>query len=117
MESAKAWAKLTCEPSSAGVGLWRFRVFLAATFLTAVLALTEARGAADLVDTLLFEADLGVIGWLCITTFFKDGEILQKRTTGAVGRNLKGEPSSPTGSGPTCCCKEMKGHHRQSYLT
>ena len=55
MKSAKAWAELTCKPSLAGVGLWHLRVFLAATFLTAVLALTETRGAADLVDTLLLK--------------------------------------------------------------
>ncbi|KAK1605605.1 hypothetical protein QYE76_029278 [Lolium multiflorum] len=73
------------------------------TFLTTVLALIEARGAAGPEDTLFLEADSGEIGWLCITTFFKDGEFLQKRTTGAGGRNLKGEPSSCTGSGPSCC--------------
>jgi hypothetical protein len=49
---------------------------MAATFLTDGLALTEARGAVDLVDNLLFEADLGVIGWLCVTTFFKGGGFL-----------------------------------------
>ena len=54
--------------------MWRLKVFLAATFLTAVLA--EARGAAGLEDTPLLEADLGKIGWLCITTFFKNGEFL-----------------------------------------
>jgi hypothetical protein len=95
--------QLTCKLSWAGVGFWRFKVFLAATFLTAVLALAEARGAAGLEDALLLEADFGEIGWPCITTFFKGGEFLQKRTTGAGGRNLKGEPSSCTGSGPSCC--------------
>jgi hypothetical protein len=60
------------------------------------------------------EADFGEIGWLCITTFFKGGEFLQKRTTGAGGRNLKGEPSSCTGSGPSCCCRQTEqgyNHH------
>jgi hypothetical protein len=45
-------------------------------------------------DTPLLEADLGTIGWLCITTFFKDGEFLKKRTTGAGGWSVKEEPSS-----------------------
>jgi hypothetical protein len=57
---------------------------------------------------LLLGADFSEIGWLCITTFFKGGELLQKRTTGAGGRNLKGEPSSGTGSGPSCCYKETE---------
>ena len=50
---------------------------LAATFLTVVLALVGARGAADPEDTLLLEADFGEIGWLCITTVFMDGAFLQ----------------------------------------
>ena len=79
-----------------------------ATFLTAVLALIGARGAAGPEEILLLEADSGEIGWLCITTFFKGGELLQKRTTGAGGRNSKGEPSSCVGSGPSCCCKETE---------
>jgi hypothetical protein len=118
----------TCELS--GEGLRRFKVFLATTFLTAVLVLvgTEAADsevallleadfagigwfgitteAANSDVALLLEADFGEIGWFCITTFFKGGEFLQKRTTGAGGKNLKGEPSSFVGSGPSCCCKE-----------
>src|SRR3954465_10103159 len=81
------------------------------TFLTVLL---RARGAAGPGDTLLLEADLGEIGWLCIMTFFKGGEFLQKRTTGAGGKNSKGEPSSCVGSGPSCCYekidREIKGH-------
>ena len=85
--------------------------------LTAVLALTEARGAAGPEDTLLLEADFGEIGWLCITTFFRGGEFVQKRTTGAGGRNLKGEPSSCTGSGPSCCCKKTEpGYKRKEII-
>lgn len=84
----------TCKLSGSGEGLLRFKVFLMATFLTAVLALVEARGAAGPEDTLLLEADFGEIGWLCITTFFKGGEFLQKRTIGAGGKNSKGEPSA-----------------------
>jgi hypothetical protein len=84
-----------------------FKVFLAATFLTVVLALTEARGAAGPGISLLLEADCDGIGWLCIKTLLKGGEFLQKRTTGAGGRNLKREPSSLIGSGPSCCCKRI----------
>jgi hypothetical protein len=121
----------TCELS--GVGLRRFKVFLATTFLTAVLVLVGTREAANSGVTLLLkadfgeigwfcimteaansevalllEADFGEIGWFCITTFFKGGEFLQKRTTGAGGKNSKGEPSSFVGSGPSSCCKETE---------
>src|SRR3954467_5735312 len=75
------------------------------TFLTVLL---RARGAAGPGDTLLLEADLGEIGWLCIMNFFRGGESLQKRTTGAGGKNSKGEPSLCVGSGPSCCCKEKE---------
>src|SRR4051812_22091939 len=75
------------------------------TFLTVLL---RARGAAGPGDPPLLEADLSEIGWLCIITFFKGGEFLQKRTTGAGGKNSKGEPSSCVGSGPSCCCKETE---------
>lgn len=54
--------QLTCKLSWAGVGFWRFKVFLAATFLTAFLALIEARGAAGLEDAVLLGADFGGIG-------------------------------------------------------
>ena len=65
----------------------------------------ELRG--QLVQKLLFflEADFGEIGWFCIITFFRGGLFLQKRTTGAVGRNSKDEPSAFLGSGPSCCCR------------
>lgn len=96
----------TCELS--GEGLRRFKVFLAATFLAAVLVLVGTRRAADSEVVLLLEADFGEIGWFCITTFFKGGEFLRKRTTGAGGKNSKGEPSSFVGSGPSCCCKETE---------
>jgi hypothetical protein len=95
------------------MGAWRFRVFLAATFLTAFLAWIEARGATGPEDALLLGADFGEIGWLCIITFFRGGELCQKRTAGAGGRNLKGEPSACTGSGPSCCCKEIEPGYRQ----
>jgi hypothetical protein len=109
--------QLTYKLSGAGAGFLPFKVFLAATFLTVVLALTEARGAAGPEESLLLGADFIGIGWLCITTFLKDGEFLQKRTTGAGGRNLKGDPSSLTGSGPSCCCKETEQGYKASLET
>jgi hypothetical protein len=96
----------TCELS--GEGLRRLKVFLAATFLTTVLVLVGTREAADPEVAWLLEADCGDIGWFCITTFFKGGEFLQKRTTGAGGKNSKGEPSPCVGSGPSCCCKKTE---------
>jgi hypothetical protein len=116
-ETNQGMDHLTCKFSWTGVGAWRFKVFLAATFLTAVLALTEARGAAGPEESLLLGADFIGIGWLCITTFLKGGEFLQKRTTGAGGRNLKGDPSSLTGSGPSCCCKETEQGYKASLET
>src|SRR3954462_3205548 len=85
------------------------------TFLTVLLTLIGARGAAGPGDTLLLEADLGEIGWLCIMIFFKGGEFLQKRTTGAGGKNSKGEPSSCVGAGPSCCCKETEQNFKDHY--
>jgi hypothetical protein len=102
-ENSQGVNQRTCRLLWSGEGLWHVRVFLAATFLTAVLALVGARGATAPEDSLLLKADFGVIGWLCITTFLKGGEFLQKRTTGAVGMNSKGVPSSCVGSGPSCC--------------
>ena len=96
----------TCELS--GEGLRRLKVFLAATFLTTVLVLVGTREAADPEVAWLLEADCGDIGWFCITTFLKGGEFLQKRTTGAGGKNSKGEPSPWVGSGPSCCCKKAE---------
>jgi hypothetical protein len=104
-------SQLTCKLSWAGA--LRFRVFLAATFLTAFLAWIEARGATGPEDALLLGADFGEIGWLSIMTFFRGGELWQKRTTGAGGRNLKGEPSACMGSGPSCCCQEIEPGYRQ----
>ena len=66
-------SQLTCKP--AWTVALRFRVFLTATFLTAFLAWVEARGATDPEDALLLGADFGEIGWLCIMTFFKGGEL------------------------------------------
>jgi hypothetical protein len=103
-ESNQGMHRHTCELS--GEGLRRFKVFLATTFLTAVLVLVGTREAATSGVALLLEADFGEIGWFCITTFFRGGEFLQKRTTGAGGKNSKGEPSSFVGSGPSCCCRE-----------
>ena len=104
----------TCKLSRSGEGLWRCKVFLAATFLTAVLFLVGARGAAGPEDALLLGAGFGEIGWLCITTFFKGGMPLQKRTTGAGGTNAKGEPSAFVGAGPSCCCEETEQGYKNN---
>ena len=103
--------------SGAGEGLWRSKSVRAATFLTGVLFLVGARGAAGPEDVLLLRADLSVIGWLCITTFVKGGMPLQKRTTGAGGTNAKGEPSAFVGAGPSCCCKETEQGYKNNCRT
>jgi hypothetical protein len=111
-EFGRGTSQLTCK--LAWTGALRFRVFLAATFLTTFLTWIEARGATGPEDALSLGADFGEIGWLCIMTFFKGGELWQKRTTGAGGRNLKGEPSACVGSGPSCCCQEIESGYGQS---
>jgi hypothetical protein len=65
--------QLTCELAWAGA--LRVRVFLTATFLTAVLARDEARGATGPKEVLLLGANFGEIGWPCIMTFFRGGEL------------------------------------------
>jgi hypothetical protein len=54
------------------------------------------------------EADFAESGWIRIMTFDRGGASLPKRTTGATGENLKVEPSSFLGSGPSCCYRENK---------
>jgi hypothetical protein len=71
-DSSQGSGQLTCKFS--WIGALRFRVFLAATFLTAFLAWVEARGATGPEDALLLGADFGEIGWPCIMTFFRAGE-------------------------------------------
>jgi hypothetical protein len=56
----------------------------------------------------LLEADFAESGWIRMMTFDEGGAFLPKRTTGATGKNLKEEPSSFLGSGPSSCCKENK---------
>jgi hypothetical protein len=114
-EINKGMNQRTCELS--GEGLRRLKVFLATTFLTAVLVLVGTREVADPEVAWLLEADFGEIGWFCITTFFKGGEFLQKSTTGAGGKNSKGEPSSFVGSGPSCCCQEMEQVIKRSIVS
>jgi hypothetical protein len=41
-------------------------------------------------------------------TFERGGAFLPKMTMGATGENLKVEPSSFLGSGPSSCCTEDK---------
>jgi hypothetical protein len=54
------------------------------------------------------EADFAESGWIRIMTFDRGGASLPKRTIGATGENLKVEPSSFLGSGPSSCCTENK---------
>jgi hypothetical protein len=54
------------------------------------------------------EADFAESGWIRIMAFDGGGAFLPKRTTGATGKNLKVEPSSFLGSGPSSCCRENK---------
>jgi hypothetical protein len=56
----------------------------------------------------LLEADFAESGWIHIMTFDGGGAFLPKRTTGANGKNLKVEPSSFLGSGPSSCYRENK---------
>jgi hypothetical protein len=105
-ESNQGMNQHTCELS--GEGLRRLKILLAANFFTPVLVLVGTREAAGSEVDPLLEADFGEIGCFCIKTFFRGGEFLQKRTTGAGGKNSKGEPSSFTGSGPSSCCEEFE---------
>jgi hypothetical protein len=111
-EQGTGW--LTCKLS--WTGALRFKVFLAATFLNAFLAWVEARGATGPEDALFLEADFGEIGWPCIMTCFRDGEFRQKSTTGAGGRNVKGEPSACLGSGPSCSCREIEPRFQTTIM-
>ena len=61
-ETSQYMDQHTCKLSWSGEGFRRFKVFLVATFLTAVLALVGARGATGPDETLLLEADSGEIG-------------------------------------------------------
>ena len=100
-------SQLTFELCSSGVGLRCFKIRLAGTFFTTCLVLVGARGAAALeaAATLPLGADLREIGCFGIRTLVRGGDFLQKRTSGALGKKTKGEPSSSIGSGPSCCWK------------
>jgi hypothetical protein len=54
------------------------------------------------------EANFAESGWIHMMTFDGGGAFLPKRTTGATGKNLKVEPSSFLGSGPSSYCRENK---------
>ena len=69
------------------------------------LFLVGTRGATFAEICLRLETDCSTSGWTVIITFFIDGDPLQKRTSGAVGRKWNGSPLLVTGSGPSCCCK------------
>jgi hypothetical protein len=53
-------------------------------------------------------ADFAEPGWILMIAFDGGGTFLPKRTMGAIGENLKVEPSSFLGSGPSSCCRENK---------
>jgi hypothetical protein len=52
--------------------------------------------------------DFAKPGWIRMMAFDEGGAFLPKRTTGATGENVKVEPSSFLGSGPSSCCRENK---------
>jgi hypothetical protein len=85
-------------------GLASFRIFLTIIFL----ALVWARGAAILEARFRLEADFAESGWIRMMIFDGGGAFLLKRTMGATGKNLKVEPSSFLGSGPSSCYGENK---------
>jgi hypothetical protein len=75
------------------------------TFLVVThLALTWAHGAAAWGTHFHLEANFEESGWLSSMIFDMGGAFLQKRTTGAAGRQEK-ERSSYSSSGPSCCYK------------
>jgi hypothetical protein len=49
-----------------------------------------------------------MLGWICMMLFEVGGAFLLKRTTGAIGENRKGNPSSFVGSGPSSCYRNTK---------
>jgi hypothetical protein len=62
-------------------------------------------GATASEDRFRLGVSLAVLGWICIMLFEEGGAFLPKRTTGAIGKKQKGDPSSFIGSGPSSCCK------------
>ena len=80
--------------------------FLMTRLVIIFLFLVGTRGAALAEVCLCLEADWSKSGWAAIITFFIDGDPLQKRTSGAVGRKWNGSPILVTGSGSSCCCKQ-----------
>jgi hypothetical protein len=55
-----------------------------------------------------FGVDFAEPGWIHMIAFDRGGAFLPKWTTRATGENVKAEPSSFLGSGPSSCCKENK---------
>ena len=82
--------------------------FLMTRLVIIFLFLVGTRGATLGEVCLCLEADWSKSGWAAFITFFIDGDPLQKRTSGAVGRKWNGSPLLATGSGPSCCCKQSK---------
>ena len=93
-----------------GVGIWwtrgRLSSFLDDSSCNHLSLLGWNSGATFAEVCLHLEADWSKSGWTVIITFFIDGNPLQKRTSGAVGRKWNGSPLLATGSGPSCCCKQ-----------
>ena len=79
--------------------------FLMTRLVIIFLFLVGIRGAALAEVCFRLEADWSKSGWAAIITFFIDGDPLQKRTSGAVGRKWNGSPLLVTGAGPSCCYK------------
>ena len=80
-------------------------IFLMTHLAVIFLFLVGTRGATLVEVCLRLEADWSKSGWTAIITFFIDGDPLQKRTSGAVGRKWNGSPLLVTGAGPSCCYK------------
>ena len=103
-EVSKIWITwLVSDSDGLGEGC---AVFLRTRLAMIFLFLVGTRGATLTEVCLRLEADWGKSGWTAIITFFFDGDLLQKRTSGAVGRKWNDSPLLVTGSGSSCCCKQ-----------
>jgi hypothetical protein len=85
-------------------GATSFRIFLTRIFRI----LAQARGATASEDCFRLGVSFAVLGWICMMLFEGGGTFLPKRTTGAIGKKKKGDPSSFVGSGPSSCYRNRK---------
>jgi hypothetical protein len=76
------------------------------------LVLARARGATASEDRFRLGVGLAVLGLICIMLFEGGGAFLPKRTTGAIGKKQKGDPSSFIGSGPSSCCRNKERNQK-----